>query len=540
MASTQSKPTLPPVLATSATELIGNTPLVRLNKIPQSLGIEAEVYAKVELFNAGGSVKDRIALRMIEEAERSGRIKPGDTLIEPTSGNTGIGLALVGAIKGYKIIITLPEKMSPEKVAVLRALGATIIRTPTQAAFDSPESHIGVAKRLQKEIPNSHILDQYANKDNPLAHEFGTAEEIWKQTDGKIKAIVGGAGTGGTITGLSRGLKKHNPDIKAIAADPFGSVLALPESLNQEHANEAYKIEGIGYDFVPDVLDRKSVDVWYKTDDRESFAYARRLIAEEGLLVGGSSGSAIAAMVKGVNELGLGKGDLVVVVLPDSIRSYLSKFADDDWLAANDLLPLMVPSTSPSSPLSPIVDSRKLKDPYAGATLRSLRLKPVTTVLEDSPCSEAIETMREKGFDQLPVLALTGGKLVGLVTLGNLLSWISSGRATGMSPISDVMFDFSKILEVVTDPKDISNLSEPPKTNEIESNGTKKQRKTPKRKLVEITMDTPLSALSKFFEWNSAAVVTENGGGESGGMPKPVAVVTKVDLLSWMVKHTTV
>ena len=450
----------------------------------------------------------------------------------------GIGLALVGAVKGYKTIITLPEKMSPEKVAVLRALGATIIRTPTQAAFDSPESHIGVAKRLQKEIPNSHILDQYANPNNPLAHEHGTAEEIWQQSEGKIKAIVAGAGTGGTITGLSRGLKKHNPDIKVIAADPFGSILAVPESLNQEHANEAYKVEGIGYDFIPDVLDQKSVDFWYKTDDRESFAYARRLIAEEGLLVGGSSGSAIAAMVRGVKELGLGKGDMVVVILPDSIRSYLSKFADDDWLAANDLLPPTPPTTTPSSPV--LTSPSANRDPYSGATLRSLRLKPVTTVLANSPCSEAVETMREKGFDQLPVLAPTGGKLVGLVTLGNLLSWISRGRATGKSPVSDVMFDFSSIPEVVTDPKDISFLHTVPKTNGVENNAHGKEQKTPKRKFVEITLDTRLSALSKFFEWNSAAIVTEKGGTENGGLPKPVAIVTKVDLLSWMVKQTNI
>ena len=451
--------------------------------------------------------------------------------------SSGIGLALVGAIKGYKTIITLPEKMSPEKVAVLRALGATIIRTPTQAAFDSPESHIGVAKRLQKEIPNSHILDQYANVNNPLAHEYGTAQEIWEQTGGKIKAIVAGAGTGGTISGLSHGLKKHNPDIKVIAADPFGSILAVPESLNQEHANEAYKVEGIGYDFIPDVLDRKSVDVWYKTDDRESFAYARRLIAEEGLLVGGSSGSAIAAMVKGVKELGLGKGDIVVVILPDSIRSYLSKFADDDWLAANDLLPPTPPTTSPPSPT---LEASRKNDPYHGATLRALRLKPVTTVLVDTSCSEAIETMREKGFDQLPVLASAGGKLVGLVTLGNLLSWISRGRATGQTEVSNVMFDFSSIPEVITDPRDISSLPQAPKTNGLVNVSHGKEQKTPKRKFVEITMDTPLYALSKFFEWNSAAVVTEKGGIENGGLPKPVAVVTKVDLLSWMVKQSTV
>lgn len=421
--------------------------------------------------------------------------------------------------------------MSPEKVAVLRALGATIIRTPTQAAFDSPESHIGVAKRLQKEIPNSHILDQYANPDNPLAHEYGTAEEIWKQTAGKIKAVVAGAGTGGTISGLAKGLRKHNAEIKVIAADPFGSILALPESLNEEHANEPYKVEGIGYDFIPDVLDRKAVDIWYKTDDRESFAYARRLIVEEGLLVGGSSGSAMSAMVKGVKELGLGKGDVVVVILPDSIRSYLSKFADDDWLAANDLLPATPPTTETSSPIMSAGSSKT--DPYHGATLRSLRLKPVTTVLADSPCSEAVETMREKGFDQLPVLSPTGGKLVGLVTLGNLLSYISRGRASGKSPVSEVMFDFSAIPEVVTDAKDISRLTEAPKTN-----GGKDH--IPRRKFVQITMDTPLSSLSKFFEWNSAAIVTENGGLERGSLPKPIAVVTKVDLLSWMVKQTAV
>lgn len=323
--STSTKPKIPPIVMDTITQQIGNTPMVRLNKIPQSLGIEATIYAKLEYFNAGGSVKDRIALRMIEEAERKGRIKPGDTLIEPTSGNTGIGLALVAAVKGYKTIITLPEKMSPEKVAVLRSLNASIIRTPTQAAFDSPESHIGVARRLQKEIPNAHILDQYGNVDNPLAHEHGTAEEIWSQTDGNITAVVAGAGTGGTITGLAKGLRKHKKDIKIIAADPYGSILAMPESLNQLHANESYKVEGIGYDFVPDVLDQHVVDCWYKTDDREAFAYARRLISEEGLLVGGSSGSAIAAMVKSIKELGLGKKDVVVVILPDSIRSYLSK-----------------------------------------------------------------------------------------------------------------------------------------------------------------------------------------------------------------------
>lgn len=324
--SIKSHPRHPPVVMKSVTEQIGNTPLVLLNKVPQSLGLKPTIYAKLEFFNAGGSVKDRIALRMIEAAEASGRIHPDrTTLIEPTSGNTGIGLALVGAIKGYKTIITLPEKMSPEKVAVLKALGAEIIRTPTQAAYDSPESHIGVARRLEKEIPGAVILDQYTNPDNPLAHELGTAEEIWTQTEGKITALVAGAGTGGTITGLARGLRKHKKDIKIIAADPQGSILALPATLNDEFKDKPYKVEGIGYDFIPDVLDQKGVDTWYKTDDRVSFELSRRLIKEEGLLVGGSSGSAMAACVRACNDLNLTSDDVVVVILPDSIRSYLSK-----------------------------------------------------------------------------------------------------------------------------------------------------------------------------------------------------------------------
>ncbi|GAD98290.1 cystathionine beta-synthase, putative [Paecilomyces variotii No. 5] len=519
--SSITSPANPPVVIDSVIQQIGNTPLVRLNKIPKSLGIEATVYGKLELFNAGGSVKDRIALRMIEEAERTGRIKPGDTLIEPTSGNTGIGLALVAAVKGYKTIITLPEKMSAEKVSVLRALGATIIRTPTQAAYDSPESHIGVAKRLEKELPNAHILDQYNNENNPLAHEFGTAEEIWTQTSGKITAVVAGAGTGGTITGLAKGLRKHNPNVKVIAADPFGSILACPASLNEEHANEPYKVEGIGYDFVPKVLDQDIVDKWYKTGDKESFHLARRLIAEEGLLVGGSSGSALAALAQAAKDEQFGKDDVVVVILPDSIRSYLTKFADDDWLAANGLLP-----SPPSEPAEGVPESlSQKKDLLTGTTVRSLRLKPVTTVTADTPCETAIETMREKGFDQLPVLAPSSAKLVGLVTLGNILSRLTHGRATQKSPVSEAMFDFAKLTEVITDPRDISDV------DAKESSKPKGKR----HRFVEITMDTPLNVLNRFFEWNSAAVVTEK---DENGTVKPVAVATKVDLLTWMLHRT--
>lgn len=409
----------------------------------------------------------------------------------------------------------MPEKMSAEKVSVLRALGATIIRTPTQAAWDSPESHISVARGLEREMPNAHILDQYGNRDNPLAHEHGTAEEIWEQTGGRLDAVVAGAGTGGTVTGLARGIKKHDGRVRVVAADPHGSILALPDALNREHANEPYKVEGIGYDFVPDVLDRGLVDKWYKTDDRESFALTRRLIAEEGLLVGGSSGSALAAALRAVADFGLTRGHVVVVVLPDSIRSYLSKFADDDWLAANGLLP----AAGVDAP-APGHDHHRSADPYRGATVASLRLKPVTSVAADAACSEAVETMRDKGFDQLPVLA--AGRLVGLFTLGNLLSYMSRGRATGQSPVNDVMFDFGRLEEIVTDLRQGATVLSP--------TGPKRRR------FVQITMDTPLAALGRFFEWNSAAVVTEKSS-DAKSLSKPIAVVTKVDLLTWMVNQ---
>ncbi|KAM0424321.1 hypothetical protein ACHAPT_010467 [Fusarium lateritium] len=343
MSSITSESSNPASGISNAVDLIGHTPLIRLNKLPKALDIQCDVYVKAEFFSLGGSTKDRVALRMIEEAEKAGKIKPGDTLIEPTSGNTGIGLALVAVLKGYEVIITLPSKMSMEKVTVLRALGAKIIRTPDGAAWDSPESHHQLAIYLNKKIPNSHILNQFGNPENPKAHAETTAQEIWEQTGGKLHAIVAGAGTGGTITGLARALKEHDDKIKAIGADPQGSILASPGSLNREHKNEGYKVEGIGGDFIPGVLDRKLVDKWYKTTDREAFYLARRLIAEEGLLVGGSSGAAMAAMIRAVKDKDLDlnqEGKAVVVVMPDGIRNYLSRFADDGWLKENNLLPL--------------------------------------------------------------------------------------------------------------------------------------------------------------------------------------------------------
>ncbi|KAF1819628.1 cystathionine beta-synthase [Dissoconium aciculare CBS 342.82] len=527
-------PRNPPAVMHSILENIGNTPLVRLNRIPQSIGVSCAVYAKCEFFNAGGSVKDRIALRMVEAAEKDGRIKPGHSvLIEPTSGNTGIGLALVGAVKGYRTIITLPEKMSSEKVSVLKALGAEIIRTPTSAAWDSPESHIGVARRLEKEIPGGVILDQYSNPNNPAAHEFGTAAEIVEQTqniEGTLAAVIAGAGTGGTITGISRGIRKaHSDKVKIVAADPQGSILAVPATLNDEFKDKPYKVEGIGYDFIPDVLSQKEVDLWYKTNDRESFYWARRLIREEGLLVGGSSGSAMTAAVKAIKDLKLGPNDAVVVILPDSIRSYLSKFVDDDWLSANDLLspspPITAPSTPPLEPLDaseskPAHNSKPFsRDEYASARISDLRLKPIQTIVSSATVDEAIELMRDKGYDQIPVTSSSGQRLVGLVTLGNCLSYLSSGRVKISSLVQDVMFNFDHTDEVKPLEKYPSQADE--------SKGSK-------REFVEITLDTHLRFLARFLEWNAAAVVTERSADNT---LKAKAVVTKVDLLVYLVRQ---
>lgn len=303
-------------------QAIGNTPTVKLNSVGCELA--CDLYVKCEFFNAGGSVKDRIGLRMVEEAEKSGRIKPGDTLIEPTSGNTGIGMALTAAVKGYRCIIVMPEKMSKEKQVILEALGAEIVRTPTEAAWDSPESHIGVAKKLNQEISDSHILDQYSNPDNPDAHYEGTAEEILAEFGTDLDMCVMGVGTGGTITGVAKKLKEKIPSIKIIGADPFGSILGGGDDVFP------YQVEGIGYDFFPDVLDNDLVDDYVKVNDQDSFVMARRLIKEEGLLCGGSSGTAMVAALEKAKDLEAAQKCLVI--LPDGVRNYLSKFLSDEWM----------------------------------------------------------------------------------------------------------------------------------------------------------------------------------------------------------------
>ncbi len=387
----------------------GMTPMVQLSRIGREL--PCELLGKCEFMNPGGSVKDRIGVKMLLDAEREGRIKPGDTLIEPTSGNTGIGLAMAAAVRGYRVIITMPEKMSQEKQVVLEALGAEIIRTPTEAAWDAPESHIGVAKRLRDIIPNSHILDQYSNPSNPGAHESGTGREIIDQCGGKLDAVVMTAGTGGTISGVARVIKREVPGCQIVGVDPEGSILAGPGEIR------TYKVEGIGYDFIPDVLDRRLVDRWVKSNDRDSFLIGRQLIRQEGLLIGGSSGAAVWAAMQVCRDLGPGKR--VVVILPDSIRNYLTKFADDRWMRQQGFF------------------KADWEVGTVGDVMRAQGRREVIALDLNDKISRATDLFKQHGISQMPVI--DGGKLAGILTESDLLHQLMTGRANKDTVCAEVM-----------------------------------------------------------------------------------------------------
>jgi cystathionine beta-synthase len=393
----------------SILDATGGTPMVRLARIGREL--PCELLGKCEFTNPGGSVKDRIGVRMLLDAETSGRIKPGDTLIEPTSGNTGIGLAMAAAVRGYRVIITMPEKMSQEKQVVLEALGAEIIRTPTEAAWDAPESHIGVARRLREIIPNSHILDQYSNPSNPLAHEEGTGREIIDQCGGKLDAVVMTAGTGGTITGVAKVIKRERPKCQIVGVDPEGSILAGPGEI------KTYKVEGIGYDFIPDVLDRRLVDRWIKSNDRDSFLVARQLIRQEGLLVGGSSGAAVWAAMQVCRDLGPGKR--VVAILPDSIRNYLSKFVDDRWMRQQGFF-------QADWEVGTIAD-----------VMRAHGRREVISLDLNDRVQRATDLFKDHGISQMPVV--DGGMLAGILTESDLLHQLMTSRADKDTLVAEVM-----------------------------------------------------------------------------------------------------
>ena len=363
---------------------IGKTPLVRLRRVTEAL--KAPVYVKNEAMNPGGSVKDRVAQAMITDAERRGWLRPGGTIIEATAGNTGVGLAMIAAVKGYRCIFVLPDKMSGEKVRLLKAYGAEVVITATNVPPDSPESYNGVADRLTREVPGAWRPNQFANLSNPEIHYRTTGHEIWEQTEGRITAFVAGAGTGGTLSGVGRYLKEQNPDVRIIGADPEGSILS-------GDSPKPWKVEGIGEDFVPKTLNSQLVDEWIRVGDAEAFQVARAVARREGMLLGGSSGTAIAAALRYARRLT--SEHLVVALAADTGRNYMSKVYDDEWLAANKL------TTSTDIPHS------------IGDLLKSRKNRHLVTISPKTKLSEAIQLLQSTGISQLPVLE--NGKSVGSI-----------------------------------------------------------------------------------------------------------------------------
>ncbi len=385
-------------------DTIGQTPLVKLNRVVAEACL-CTVFAKVESFNPGGSVKDRIAVSIIEDAKRRGQLKRGGTIVEATSGNTGAGLALAAAVKGYKCVFVMPDKMSEEKVRFLRAFGARVIITPTAVTPDDPRSYYSVAKRIVAETPNSILANQYHNPANPDAHYRTTGPEIWEQTAGQMDVLVAGMGTGGTITGTARYLKEQNPNVKVVGVDILGSLLYDTWKLGyvpQEPFLKTYKIEGIGEDFVPSTLDLSLVDEVVQVDDRESFLMARRLVREEGIFCGGSSGSAVAGLLKSPIVRSLRPDQTAVVLLPDSGDRYLSKLFDDNWMRENGFLDTGWSRNS----VADMINSRE-------------RLRLITAQPDDR-MTAVVAVMKEYDISQVPVVDARG-KLLGIVTEVDLL-----------------------------------------------------------------------------------------------------------------------
>lgn len=455
-------------------EAMGETPLIRLHQVTRD--VKPDVLAKVEFFNPGGSVKDRIGIAIIEDAERSGKLKPGGTIVESTSGNTGVGLAVAAAIKGYKTVFVMPDKMSDEKIQLLRAFGARVVVTPTAVEPDDPRSYYNVAKRIVEETPNAILANQYHNPVNPEVHYRTTGPEIWRQTNGRVDVFVAGMGTGGTISGVGRYLKEQNPNVQIVGVDPVGSLLY--ELFHTGKMGEAftYNVEGIGEDFLPSTLDLSVVDDVVQVDDRESFLMTRRLVREEGLFVGGSSGSAVAGALKYIQKAGLGPDKTVVVLLPDSGSRYLSKIFNDEWMREHGYL----------------------ADPWCEATAEDvLAAKSQQELIALEPgarLADVIALMKEHGISQAPVIE--NGDLLGMVREVDLLNHMLMA-AHNHSPEESIDSMISTDITIVA-------------------------------------ADEPLEGLMNLFSSGVEVVfVTPTGGGEG-----PVAgILTKIDVLDYIATH---
>jgi cystathionine beta-synthase len=382
-------------------ETVGNTPLVRLHSVVGEL--PCTLLAKIESFNPGGSVKDRIGLAIIEDAERNGRLQPGGAIVEATSGNTGVGLAMAAALKGYRCIFVMPDKMSQEKIMLLRAFGARVVVTPTAVAPEDPRSYYSVAQRLVDETPNAILANQYHNPVNPQAHEETTGPELWRQTAGQLTHFVAGIGTGGTITGVGRYLKAQNPGVQIVGVDPVGSVLYDLHRSGQMVKADSYKVEGIGEDFLPTTTDLSVIDAIVQVSDRESLLMTRRLVREEGIFCGGSSGAAVAGAIKYARAHNLGADDVMVVVLPDSGSRYLSKVFDDEWMRENGFLERTW------------VDYRAHDIQALKGDGRLITARP-TDLMKD-----VIASLKKYNISQLPVVN-DDGRLLGIVTEIDLLN----------------------------------------------------------------------------------------------------------------------
>ena len=406
-------------------QTIGNTPLVKLNKITK--GYKPQILVKVEFFNPGSSVKDRIGFEIIEEAERDGRLRSGGTIVEATSGNTGVALALAAAVKGYKCIFTMPDKMSSEKIMLLRAFGAEVIITPTAVPHESPESYTEVAKRIVRETPNSILANQFFNPKNPEAHYKTTGPEIWEQTGGKVNYFIDGAGTGGTISGVGKFLKEKNPGVKIIIADPKGSILReFHQTKKIPDTFSPYKVEGIGSDWIPGALHIEYVDEIIEVTDRESFLMARRLTREEGIFVGGSSGTNLAAALKLAERLS--EEDVVVVLLPDTGERYLSKIYNDIWMRENGFL---------------IPEKITMRDVLLG---KAKTLSQLISIDPSATIQHALDLFKKYDISQLPVI--DKGKPVGSVNDNELMSAVLEKSSLLDKPVSQIMADTFPIIGV--------------------------------------------------------------------------------------------